>query len=61
MVDVIDLTTYKKSSAKEKAMAERITVEATRSETIVTRLICGVELALKTSGKAWTLSAKPTK
>lgn len=42
-------------------MAERITVEATRSETTVTRLICGVELALKTSGKAWTLSAKPTK
>ena len=61
MVDVIELATYKESSATEKDMTDRITVVATRSETVVTRLIAGVELALKQSGKHWTLSAKPEK
>lgn len=37
-------------------MADKISVVATRSETTVTRLIAGVELALKQSGKHWMLS-----
>lgn len=61
MVELYDLARYKGLSATEDNMAERITVQATRGETVVTRLICGVELALKTSGNMWTLSAKPVK
>ena len=61
MVDVIDLAAYKDSSTQENNMTDRITVVATRSETVVTRLISGVELALKQSGKHWTLTAKPEK
>lgn len=59
MVDVIELAAYKESSEGDKDMAERITVVATKSETIITRLVSGVELALKQSGKHWILSAKP--
>ena len=61
MVDVIELSTYKESSAKENNMAEKITVVASKSETVVTRLVAGVELKLKQSGKHWTLTAKPEK
>ena len=61
MVDVIELSTYKESSTEEKNMADRITVVASKSETTVTRLIAGVELALKQSGKRWVLSVKPEK
>jgi len=50
---------YKESSTEEKNMADRITVVASKSETTVTRLIAGVELALKQSGKRWILSVKP--
>ena len=39
----------------------KMTVVATRSETVITRLVTGVELALKQSGKSWTLTAKPEK
>lgn len=42
-------------------MADKIIVTATAAETTVTRLVSGVELALKQSGKHWTLSAKPEK
>jgi len=38
-------------------MAERITVVASKGSTTITRLVAGVELALKQSGKHWTLSA----
>ena len=61
MVDVIELSTYKESSTEEKNMADRITVVACKSETTVTRLIAGVELVLKQSGKRWVLSVKPEK
>ena len=61
MVDVIELSTYKESSAKENNMAEKITVVASKSETVVTRLVAGVELKLKQSGKHWVLTAKPEK
>lgn len=61
MVDVIDFSAYKESSEGDKAMAERITVVATKSETTITRLVAGVELALRNSGKSWTLSVKPGK
>lgn len=59
MVDVIDFAAYKESSEGENDM--KMTVVATRSETIITRLVTGVELALKQSGKHWTLTAKPEK
>lgn len=42
-------------------MADKITVKATPSETTVTRVVTGVELKLKQSGKHWTLTAKPEK
>lgn len=42
-------------------MAEKITVVASKSETVVTRIISGVELKLKQSGKHWTLTAKSEK
>ena len=61
MVDVIELSTYTESSAKENNVADRITVVASKSETTITRLIAGVELALKQSGKRWVLSVKPEK
>ena len=61
MVDVTDLTAYKESSEKENSMADKITVVASKSETVVTRLVTGVELKLKQSGKHWTLTAKPEK
>ena len=61
MVDVTYLAAYKESSAKENSMAEKITVVASKSETVVTRLVTGVELKLKQSGKHWTLTAKPEK
>lgn len=59
MVDVIDFAAYKESSEGENDM--KMTVVATRSETTITRLVTGVELALKQSGKHWTLTAKPEK
>ena len=61
MVDVIDLTSYKDSSTEENIMAEKIQVVASKGGMTVTRLIAGVELALKQSGKHWTLSARPAK
>lgn len=61
MVDVIELSTYKESSEKENNVAEKITVVASKSETVVTRLVAGVELKLKQSGKHWVLTAKPEK
>jgi hypothetical protein len=61
MVDVIALAAYKESSEGEDDMADKITVVATKSETVITRLVTGVELALKQSGKHWTLTAKPEK
>ena len=42
-------------------MAEKLTVVASKTETTITRLVAGVELALKQSGKHWVLSAKPEK
>jgi hypothetical protein len=61
MLELVVDNTYKNVSATENVMAERITVVAFKSETTVTRLICGVELALRESGKSWILSAKPVK
>ena len=61
MLEIPTDNTYKDLSATENIMAERITVVATRSETTITRLITGVELALKQSGKSWSLSARPVK
>lgn len=61
MLEIPSDNTYKDLSATENIMAEKITVVATKSETVITRLICGVELALKQSGKHWQLSAKPAK
>jgi len=61
MVDVIDFAAYKESSEGDKPMADKIIVTATAAETTVTRLVSGVELALKQSGKHWTLTAKPEK
>ena len=61
MVDVIDLASYKESSTEENIMAEKIQVVASKGGMTVTRLIAGVELALKQSGKHWTLSARPAK
>ena len=61
MLELVVDNTYKELSAKEHDMAEKMTVVATKSETVITRLICGVELALKTSGKHWTLAVKPAK
>lgn len=39
----------------------KLTVVASKGSTTITRLVAGVELALKQSGKHWTLSAKPRK
>ena len=61
MLELVVDNVYKKSSTEEKNMADRITVVASKSETTVTRLIAGVELALKQSGKRWVLSVKPEK
>lgn len=55
MIDVLEESTYKDSSTKENDM--KTTVVASKDSTTVTRLVCGVELALKQSGKSWTLSA----
>jgi hypothetical protein len=55
MVDVLEESTYKDSSTKETDM--KLTVVASKGSTTITRLVCGVELALKQSGKHWTLSA----
>lgn len=60
MLELVVDNSYKESSTEEKSMA-KLTVVATRSETITTRLVAGVELALKQSGKSWILSAKPEK
>jgi hypothetical protein len=59
MLELVVDNTYKESSATENDM--KMTVIATRSETVITRLVAGVELALKQSGKHWTLTAKPEK
>lgn len=59
MLELVVDNEYKESSTEEKNMADRITVVASKSETTVTRLIAGVELALKQSGKRWILSVKP--
>ncbi len=61
MLELVVDNGYKESSTEEKNMADRITVVASKSETTVTRLIAGVELALKQSGKRWILSVKPEK
>lgn len=61
MVDVTELVSYKDSSTEENIMAEKIQVVASKGGVTVTRLIAGVELALKQSGKHWTLSARPAK
>ncbi len=37
---------------------ERVQVTVTPQAMTTTRLVCGVELALKESGKRWTLSAR---
>jgi hypothetical protein len=55
MVDVTELAAYKDVSTKETDM--KITVVASKGSTTITRLVAGVELALKQSGKSWTLSA----
>jgi hypothetical protein len=55
MVDVLEESTYKDSLTKETDM--KLTVVASKGSTTITRLVCGVELALKQSGKSWTLSA----
>jgi hypothetical protein len=55
MIDVLEESTYKDSSTKENDM--KLTVVASKGSTTITRLVCGVELALKQSGKSWTLSA----
>lgn len=59
MLEPIVENSYKESSEGENNM--KMTVVATRSETVITRLVTGVELALKQSGKSWTLTAKPEK
>jgi len=59
MLEPIVENSYKDSSEGENNM--KMTVVATRSETVITRLVTGVELALKQSGKHWTLTAKPEK
>ena len=59
MLELVVDNSYKDLSTEEKMMADRITVVASKSETTVTRLIAGVELALKQSGKRWVLSVKP--
>lgn len=61
MLELVVDNMYKESSTEEKNMADRITVVASKSETTITRLIAGVELALKQSGKRWILTAKPEK
>ena len=61
MIDVIEFSDYKESSQGDSDMADKITVTASKAETVVTRFISGVELALKQSGKHWTLTAKPEK
>lgn len=55
MIDVLEESTYKDVSTKENDM--KLTVVPTKSGATITRLVCGVELALKQSGKSWTLSA----
>ena len=59
MLEPIVENSYKDSSEGENNM--KMTVVATRSETVITRLVTGVELALKQNGKSWTLTAKPEK
>ena len=55
MIDATPESLYVYLSTKETDM--KITVVPTKSGATITRLICGVELALKQSGKSWTLSA----
>lgn len=59
MLELVVDNSYKDLSEGENDM--KMTVVATRSETVITRLVIGVELALKQSGKSWTLTAKPEK
>lgn len=54
-MDTTNESMYVYLSTKETDM--KITVVPTKSGATITRLICGVELALKQSGKSWTLSA----
>jgi hypothetical protein len=61
MLELVVDNAYCDLSTQEKMMADRITVAASKSETTITRLVTGVELALKQSGKHWTLSVKPEK
>lgn len=61
MLELVVDNTYKDLSATENVMADRITVVASKGSINTTRLICGVELALRESGKHWILSAKPVK
>lgn len=57
MLEIIVDNAYCETSTKEKNMAEKLTVVASKGSTTITRLVAGVELALKQSGKHWTLSA----
>lgn len=61
MLELVVDNAYKESSTEENDMTDRITVVASKSETVITRLVAGVELALKQSGKHWILSVKPEK
>jgi hypothetical protein len=56
MIDVLEESTYKDLSAMQENEM-KITVVASKGSTTITRLVAGVELALKQSGKSWTLSA----
>ncbi len=42
-------------------MADKITATPSDNGVTVTRLVAGVELKLRTSGKHWILTAKPSK
>lgn len=56
MLEVLEESTYKDLSAMQETDM-KITVVASKGSTTITRLVAGVELALKQSGKHWTLSA----
>ena len=57
MLETATDNSYKDLSAmQEIEMAERITAVASKGSVTITRLVAGVELALKQSGKHWTLS-----
>ena len=55
MLELVVDNSYCELSTKETDM--KITVVASKGSTTITRLVAGVELALKQSGKSWTLSA----